>query len=111
MKRRPEYYRQGDIEPWDFIVSQDLGFLEGNIIKYITRAGKKEGESKMDDLLKAATYIRKLIETTSHEDTTSRPDDAGVGVPSSYESTDCDLSSQVSNPSGPSDFRGVSRVP
>jgi hypothetical protein len=40
-KWNPEHYRQGDIEPWDFIVSQKLGFLEGNVIKYITRAGKK----------------------------------------------------------------------
>jgi hypothetical protein len=62
-KQNPEHYRQGDIEPWDFIVSQKLGFLEGNIIKYITRAGKKDSESRFDDLLKAQAYIHKLVLT------------------------------------------------
>jgi hypothetical protein len=62
-KQNPEHYRQGDIEPWDFIISQNLGFLEGNIIKYITRAGKKDSESRFDDLLKAQAYIHKLVVT------------------------------------------------
>ena len=62
-KQNPEHYRQGDIEPWDFIISQKLGFLEGNIIKYITRAGKKDSESRFDDLLKAQAYIHKLVVT------------------------------------------------
>lgn len=62
-KQNPAHYRQGDIEPWDFIISQNLGFLEGNIIKYITRAGKKDSESRFDDLLKAQAYIHKLVLT------------------------------------------------
>ena len=62
-KQNPEHYRQGDIEPWDFIVSQKLGFLEGNVIKYITRAGKKDSESRFDDILKAQAYIHKLVIT------------------------------------------------
>ena len=41
-KISPEHYRQGSIEVWDFIVDQQLGYLEGNIVKYITRAGKKD---------------------------------------------------------------------
>ena len=69
-KTNPQHYRQGSIEPWDFIVSQNLNFLEGNIIKYVTRAGKKNGESRLDDLTKAATYLRKLIETTSQDEST-----------------------------------------
>ena len=62
-KQNPKHYRQGDIEPWDFIISQKLGFLEGNVIKYITRAGKKGSESRFDDLLKAQAYIHKLVLT------------------------------------------------
>jgi hypothetical protein len=62
-KQNPEHYRQGDIEPWDFIISQKLGFLEGNVIKYITRAGKKDSEQRLDDLLKAQAYIHKLVIT------------------------------------------------
>ena len=47
------------IEPWDFIVKNNLGYLEGNIIKYITRYKKKNG---IEDLLKAQHYLEKLIE-------------------------------------------------
>ena len=59
-KFSPNHYKSG-IETWDYIISQDLGYLEGNIIKYITRAGKKDSESKLDDLLKAKAYLTKLI--------------------------------------------------
>ena len=41
---------------------QDLDFFLGNAIKYICRAGSKEGESEIDDLTKAAIYIRKKLE-------------------------------------------------
>lgn len=60
---RPEYYREnGAIETWDYIVSQGLGFLEGNVVKYVTRAGRKNNDTRMEDLQKARTYIEKLIE-------------------------------------------------
>ena len=74
-KQNPEHYRQGSIEPWDFIVSQKLGFLEGNVIKYITRAGKKGSESRFDDLLKAQAYIHKLVlvEVNAESTPTSTP--------------------------------------
>ena len=62
-KVNPTHYRQGSIEPWDFIIDQELGYLEGNILKYIVRAGKKDGETKLDDLLKAQAYLTKLINT------------------------------------------------
>ena len=62
-KYSPDHYQQGNIQVWDFIVDQDLDFLLGNVVKYVCRAGNKEGESRLDDLTKAATYIRKAIET------------------------------------------------
>ena len=37
-----------------------MSFLEGNIIKYVTRYKKKNG---MEDLKKAQWYLNKLIET------------------------------------------------
>ena len=46
-KFNPDHYRLGAIEPWDFIVSQDMDFLTGNVIKYLTRAGHKAHESKL----------------------------------------------------------------
>lgn len=48
------------IQAWDYILANDLGYLEGNIIKYITRHRKKNG---VQDLEKALHYLQKLIET------------------------------------------------
>ena len=62
-KISPNHYQQGSIEVWDFIVDQGLGYLEGNIVKYISRAGKKDNESRIDDLLKAQAYIHKAVIT------------------------------------------------
>jgi hypothetical protein len=53
-----DHYR-GAIQTWDYIVANDLGFLEGNIIKYVTRFRKKNG---IQDLEKARHYLDKLIE-------------------------------------------------
>ena len=60
-KYSPDHYQQGSIQVWDFIADQELGFLEGNVVKYICRAGSKDGETKLDDLLKAQAYIHKLV--------------------------------------------------
>ena len=67
-KYDPAHYRKGQIEPWDFIASQDLDFFLGNVIKYVTRAGLKEGESELDDLIKAQIYLKKKIELISTND-------------------------------------------
>lgn len=47
------------------------GFRLGNAIKYIIRAGKKPGESAIQDLEKAKNYIQKQIDTikTTNDDT------------------------------------------
>lgn len=50
------------VQCWDYIVSNDLGYLEGNIIKYVTRHKKKNG---LQDLQKAQHYLQKLIEVES----------------------------------------------
>ena len=56
----PKHYTQG-IECWDYIISHDMGYLEGNVIKYVTRYKHKDG---LDDLLKAKAYLDRLIVTT-----------------------------------------------
>lgn len=85
-KISPAHYRQGSIEVWDFIVDQELGYLEGNIVKYITRAGKKDNESRLDDLLKAQAYIHKAVST---ELTNAIPSPRPNG--SSDQFQDCDV--------------------
>lgn len=44
------------IEAWG------LGFVLGNVVKYVARAGKKPGNSELQDLKKARDYINKRIE-------------------------------------------------
>lgn len=46
------------IQPLEYILANDLGFVEGNIIKYVTRYKRKNG---MQDLLKAKHYLDILI--------------------------------------------------
>jgi uncharacterized protein DUF3310 len=54
-------YKKLPIEPWDYIAANGLGFFEGNIVKYITRAAKTKNRN---DLLKAQHYLAKLLEIT-----------------------------------------------
>jgi len=42
-------------------LTKHLGFCEGNVVKYVSRAGNKEGESRLDDLKKASFYLNMLI--------------------------------------------------
>lgn len=84
-KISPNHYRQGSIEVWDFIVDQQLGYLEGNIVKYISRAGKKDNESRIDDLLKAQAYIHKAVITELNAIPSTRPNGSSDPV------QDCDV--------------------
>ncbi len=61
-KHNPSHYQNGSIQVWDFIADQNVDYFTGNVIKYICRAGKKEGESELDDLLKAKAYIEKKLD-------------------------------------------------
>lgn len=58
----PSHYNTGSIEVWDAIEDWGLDFFLGNVIKYTARAGKKKGESAVEDLLKATEYLKKKIE-------------------------------------------------
>ena len=55
---------QSNMECWDYILANDLGYLEGTAIKYLTRWKKKNG---VEDLYKAIHFIEKLIETQSKD--------------------------------------------
>lgn len=67
--KSPSHYTSGGIEPLTFIESQGWSdFHRGNVIKYVSRAGKKGGPDKeIEDLEKAAEYLRRLIETRKKE--------------------------------------------
>jgi hypothetical protein len=54
-----EHYKKNSIQPWDYIVSNQLGYLEGNVVKYVSRWKDKGGRQ---DLEKAKHYLDKLLE-------------------------------------------------
>lgn len=61
-----DYYSAGGIEPAEYIDAWNMNFNLGNVVKYVTRAGRKEGAEDLDDLKKAANYInRELKRRTS----------------------------------------------
>jgi len=72
----PSHYTDGGIETIDFIEAKKLNYNLGNVIKYVTRAGKKHSASAMyvnyttgqdlkqiEDLEKAAWYLAREIKT------------------------------------------------
>ena len=54
-----DHYKKNAIQPWDYITSNQLGYLEGNIVKYVSRWKDKGGRQ---DLEKAKHYLDKLLE-------------------------------------------------
>ena len=55
----PEYYggKDNTYEAIKVIQAWGLGFELGNVVKYISRNGKKEGEAALKDLKKAKQYL------------------------------------------------------
>lgn len=53
------YKSKGGIQPIEFIQSNGLSFIEGNIIKYVSRWRDKGG---LKDLEKAKHYLELLME-------------------------------------------------
>ncbi len=53
-----DHYKSS-IAHWDYIIANDIPYLEAQVIKYLTRWRKKNG---MLDVLKARHFLDKLIE-------------------------------------------------
>jgi len=53
------HYSKLSIQPIDYIVKNSLSYMQGNVIKYITRYKDKNG---LEDLRKAKHYIDLIIE-------------------------------------------------
>ena len=54
-----DHYRARGIQPIEYIHANNLGFCEGNVVKYVTRWKEKGGEA---DLRKAIHYLELLIQ-------------------------------------------------
>lgn len=63
----PLHYCFGKYDPVKVIRDWKLSFCLGNVLKHIARAGRKDGNSKLQDLLKAKQYIEFEIEGIENE--------------------------------------------
>lgn len=55
----PSHYNDGKIEVIEYIEDKDFNFNLGNVIKYVSRAGKKD--DIIQDLKKAHWYLEREI--------------------------------------------------
>ena len=54
-----DHYRKFTIQPVTYIVANGIGFLAGNVIKYVTRYRSKNGA---EDIRKAIHYLEMILE-------------------------------------------------
>tara|TARA_B100000530_G_scaffold313251_1_gene241452 strand:- start:23 stop:379 length:357 start_codon:yes stop_codon:yes gene_type:complete len=54
-----DHYKNCAIQPIDYIVKNNLDFLEGNVVKYITRHKTKNG---IEDIRKVIHYAELILE-------------------------------------------------
>ena len=55
------HYKTMKIQPVEFIVANNLGFCEGNVVKYVCRHDSKNG---VEDIDKAIHYLQLLKQLT-----------------------------------------------
>ena len=55
-----DHYKTLKIQPIEYIMANNLGWCEGNIVKYITRWEQKGGE---DDIKKVIHYAELLLDS------------------------------------------------
>lgn len=61
MVNHPPHYTDGGIETLDFIEAKGLGYCLGSVVKYVSRAGKKDPAKKLEDLKKAQFFLNRYI--------------------------------------------------
>ena len=61
-----DHYKNLAVQPVEYIHRNKIGFIEGNVIKYVTRWASKNG---VEDLKKARHFLDLLIEMETDGDT------------------------------------------
>ena len=79
------HYQKMSIQHWDYVVANEIPYLEACAIKYLSRWRDKGG---MQDLLKAKHYVEKLIEVEEAKAVDTESESNGPvfepsGIPSS----------------------------
>lgn len=64
-----DHYKAMKIQPAEYIHANNIGFLEGNAIKYVSRWKAKNGKA---DLLKAIHCIQLLLELEEYADNVAK---------------------------------------
>lgn len=59
---KPSYYKAGQFDVIAFCQHHELPFDIGNVVKYVTRAGKKDKDKELEDLNKALEYLQRRIQ-------------------------------------------------
>ena len=73
------HYKDQPIQPVEYIHANEIGYFEGNVIKYVTRWRSKNG---IADLEKAKHYIELLIDLEKEKSKTTLPKiDLNLGQP------------------------------
>lgn len=60
-----DHYKNLKIQPVEYITANELGFLEGNVVKYITRHKQKGGDA---DIRKVIHYCELILKLRYGED-------------------------------------------
>lgn len=68
-----DHYKRYKIQPWDFIIANDVPYMEATTLVYVLRWREKGG---VEDLFKAIHYLEKLIEIENAK--TGKPVGEGV---------------------------------
>lgn len=61
----PAHYTRFPVEVIE--ITEQLPFNQGNVVKYVCRAGFKQGVDELEDLSKAAWYLNRAIEKLKKE--------------------------------------------
>lgn len=62
-----DHYSKCKIQPLNYIIANNMNFVEGNVVKYVTRWKDKGG---VEDLKKARHYLDMLIEEVENKNET-----------------------------------------
>lgn len=64
---QPSHYKDGGIETIDYIEAKGFNYHLGNVVKYLSRAGKKDPDKTLEDLKKARWYLDRHIQNLENE--------------------------------------------
>jgi hypothetical protein len=54
------HYKNCVIEPIEYILANNLGYCEGNVVKYITRYAAKGGEQDLDKVIHYVEMLKEI---------------------------------------------------